>query len=79
MMPVGTAYVPAPQSTFKRVRVGADEVDYVAEDVTIRRFMPKPAPARVIGRFKEVHFGKDVTVRYFGLSAAPSLDLPVSK
>ena len=79
MTPVGTAYVPAPQSAFKRVRVGADEVDYVAEDVTIRRFMPKPAPARATGRFKEVHFGNDVTVRYFGLSAAPPLDLPVSK
>ena len=79
MAPVGTVYVPAPRAAFKRVRVGADEVDYVAEDVTIRRFTPKPAPTRVNGRYKEIHFGKDVTVRYFGLTAAPSLDLPVQK
>jgi len=79
MAAVGTVYVPASRSAFKRVRVGAEEVDYVAEDVTIRRFMPKPAPARVTGRYKEVQFGKDVTVRYFGLTAVPSSDLPVSK
>jgi hypothetical protein len=79
MMPVGAAYVPAAHSAFKRVRVGADEVDYVAEDVTVRRFASKPSPMRLSGRYKEVHFGKDVTVRYFGFSEAPSLDLPVSK
>lgn len=79
MAPGGMVYVPAPRPAFKQVRVGTDEVDYVAEDVTIRHFVPKPAATRVSGRYKEVHFGKDVTVRYFGFSDAPSLDLPVPK
>jgi hypothetical protein len=79
MTPVGTAYVPAPHFAFKRVRVGADEIDYVADDVTVRRFTPQPSPMRLSGRYKEVHIGKDVTVRYFGFSEAPSLDLPLSK
>jgi hypothetical protein len=79
-------------SAFKRVRVGPNEVDYVANDVTIRRFTQKRAPARVQGGYSQVNVGKDVTVRYFASkramatrteptsSAAPSqVNLPVSK
>jgi hypothetical protein len=52
-------------SAFKRVRVGENEVDYIAEDVTIRRFTPKPAPPQRRAAEKQVNFGEDVTVRYF--------------
>jgi hypothetical protein len=52
-------------SAFRRVRVGKNEVDYIAEDVVIRLFTPNPAPTRVPHLNKEVHFGQDVTVRYF--------------
>jgi hypothetical protein len=34
-------------SAFRRMRVGENEVDYVAEDVTIRLFTPRPTPTRV--------------------------------
>jgi hypothetical protein len=34
----------AARSAFKRIPVGENEVDYVAEDVTIRLFKPTPAP-----------------------------------
>lgn len=59
----------APVSRFRRVQVGQDEVDYVAEDVTIRYFTstsarPKPAGERL------VNFGEDVTVRYFDDNAS---------
>jgi hypothetical protein len=55
----------AARSAFKLVRVGQNEVDYVAEDVTIRRFTPKPRhPQMGVGE-KRVDFGEDVTVRYF--------------
>ena len=51
---------------FKLVRVGQNEVDYIAEDVTIRRFTPKTRhrPQMGVGE-KRVDFGDDVTVRYF--------------
>jgi len=52
-------------SAFKLVRVGQSEVDYIAEDVTIRRFTPKPAPPQMRVGEKRVDFGEDVTVRYF--------------
>jgi hypothetical protein len=66
-------------SAFKRVRVGQNEVDYIAEDVTIRRFTTKPAsPQRRAGE-RQVDFGEDVTVRYFASKppAAPAAP-PVS-
>jgi hypothetical protein len=72
-----------PGSAFKRVRVGPNEVDYIAEDVTIRHFTTRPALPRV--RYKEVHIGEDVTTRYFVSkpvsTVAQSLDrsFPVSK
>jgi hypothetical protein len=61
----GTADRNAAGSGFKRVRVGQNEVDYIAEDVTIRRFTPKPARPQMRVWEKQVNFGEDVTVRYF--------------
>jgi hypothetical protein len=57
-------------SAFKRVRIRPNEVDYLAEDVTIRTFSTRP---QIHDLEKEVRIGDDVTVRYF----APS-DVPVS-
>jgi len=51
--------------TFKRIVVGPNEIDYVAEDVTIRHFASKPAPPQPRTVEKELPIGKDVTVRYF--------------
>jgi hypothetical protein len=50
---------------FKRVRVGPGEVDYVSEDVTIRRFEARPVKAQMRSNAREVKFGDDVTLRYF--------------
>jgi eukaryotic-like serine/threonine-protein kinase len=54
----------------RRVQVGANEVDYIGEDVTVRYFTYPPAPQRkptADGRVanREVYIGDDVTVRYF--------------
>lgn len=61
----GTADTKPHGSAFKRVRVGPNEVDYIAEDVTIRHFTPKAATRRVWDGYKEVQIGEDVTVRDF--------------
>ena len=53
-----------PGSGFRRVRVGQNEVDYIAEDVTIRHFTNSARPQIAVGE-RRVNFGKDVTVRYF--------------
>jgi hypothetical protein len=91
---IGAAEEPkSPSSAFKRVRGGPNEIDYVAEDVTIRHFTAKPALLRVRVEHKEFHIGEDVTVRYFvsklaavsetrpASASAQSLDrsLPMSK
>jgi hypothetical protein len=55
----------AARSPFKRVRVGSNEVDYISEDVTIRRFMTKASPPHVRGANQQFNIGDDVTVRYF--------------
>jgi hypothetical protein len=48
------------------VRVGNNELDYVAQDVTVRDFTPKPPPRRVrVGENHVEYIRKDVTVRYF--------------
>lgn len=52
-------------SAFRRVRVGQNEVDYIAEDVTIRRFTPKHAQRQVLVDTRQVNIGNDVTVHYF--------------
>ena len=54
----------SPSSAFKRIRGGPNEIDYIAEDVTIRHFTTKPALPRVRDGYKEVDIGEDVTVRY---------------
>lgn len=57
-------------SAFKRVRVGPNEVDYVADDVTIRKFTPKTKAAQAPSAYKQVDIGNDVTVRYFPRKSA---------
>ena len=59
-------------SGFRRKRVGQNEVDYVAEDVTIRLFTPNAAPVRVPHVSRQVHIGRDVTVRYFEYEPVPA-------
>jgi hypothetical protein len=59
----GAEEAKSPSSAFKRVRVGPNEIDYIAEDVTMRHFTTKPALLRVRDGYKEVHIGEDVTVR----------------
>jgi hypothetical protein len=59
----------APSSAFRMVRVGPNEVDYIAEDVTIRQLTTKPA-LRVRDGYKQVQLGEDVTVRYFASKPA---------
>ena len=51
-------------SAFQRKRVGQNEVDYVANDVTIRLFAPGSAPMRVAHSSRPRHVG-NVTVRNF--------------
>jgi hypothetical protein len=64
------------RSAFKRVRIGPNEIDYIAEDVTIRRFTQEPAPLQMRPRNKQINIGKDVTVRYFEYK--PAAPAPVS-
>ncbi len=61
----GRAQAKATLSAFRRIRVGQNEVDYVAEDVTIRLFTAKPTPTRVPHLNRQRNIGGDVTVRYF--------------
>jgi GAF domain len=61
----GAADRKAAGSGFKRVLIGPNEVDYIADDVTIRHFTSKPARPQMRVGEKQVNFGKDVTVRYF--------------
>ena len=55
----------APNSAFRRVRIGPNEVDYIAGDVTIRYFKTVPARPQTLNSEKEEYFGDDVKVRYF--------------
>jgi hypothetical protein len=55
---------------FKRVRVGPTEVDYIADDVTIRTFVSRASKPQIRSAAQEVDFGDDVTVRYFVKSPA---------
>jgi hypothetical protein len=50
-------------SAFKRIRVGENEVDYVAEDVTIRISTPRPTPTRAPDLNRQLNVGEDVTAR----------------
>src|ERR1035438_3154242 len=54
------------RTALRRVRVGPNEVDYIAEDVTVRIFKDKPAAKRSRAPDSRIaHIGDDVTVRYF--------------
>jgi hypothetical protein len=66
-----------PLAGFKRIRIGPKEVDYLAEDVTIRRFATGSAGSLIRTREKNVDFGDDVTVRYFAYS--PSAGAQISR
>ena len=55
----------APSQAFRRVQFGPNEVDYVAEDVTVRHFINRPRATRTRSVWKQVAIGNDVTVRYF--------------
>jgi len=57
-------------SAFRRVRVGPNEIDYISEDVTIRRFTTATPKPQLRTGVKEVSFGDDVTVRYFASDSA---------
>lgn len=63
--PVAMERTRTARTTFRRVRVGENEVDYIAEGVTIRYFTPEPARQRAQGGNNQVDIGEDVTVRYF--------------
>ncbi|HKS72806.1 MAG TPA: hypothetical protein VJQ82_06375 [Terriglobales bacterium] len=54
---------------FRRVEVGPNEVDYVAEDVTVRIFSPPPK-LRSVQHGSHVEVGDDVTVHYFADNGA---------
>lgn len=80
--------VGAPSPAFRRMQMGPNEIDYVSDDVTVRHFTHTLARPRGQLAYKEVHFGADVTLRYFSSrgtvspQARPvSLDrsLPLSK
>jgi len=54
------------------VRVGNNELDYVAQDVTVRYFTPKPLPQPVQSRNNQVRYiSEDVTVRDFTSEPLP--------
>jgi hypothetical protein len=63
--PVPSKQSGSAKSTFKRVRVGKNEVDYVRDDVTLRYFTDTSAPRRPVGERKVGYIRDDVTVRYF--------------
>jgi hypothetical protein len=63
----------APTASFKRVWAGKDEVDYIADDVTIRHFRPLPMPKKNAIWSKQVNIGNDVTVRYFKAPQVPAV------
>lgn len=50
----------------RRVREGPNEVDYLGDDVTVRRFAERPSTKRSRQPNNRIaHIGDDVTVRYF--------------
>src|SRR5580704_14039595 len=73
-----TATIPAKgagpaRTAFKRVRVGPNEVDYLADDVTVRTFSDKVAVKRArVSEGRIAHIGNDVTVRYFTVPPTPT-------
>jgi len=74
--PSGATKCGFPNSSFRRVRFNENEVDYVADDVTIRYF-DRNAASRQLRVVTERNIGDDVTVRYFESKPAV-LSQPVS-
>jgi hypothetical protein len=66
----GTKYTNATRSQYKTVQVGPNEVDYLADDVTIRHFTKPVPPSRARSIYKQFDIGDDVTVRVFNHKAA---------
>src|SRR5215471_8160915 len=66
----------APSAAFRRVRIGPNEVDYIANDVTIRYFMESRTTPQ--GNVKLVNIGDDVTVRYFSSDSTVASQAPSS-
>ena len=61
------------RTTPEWVRLGNNELDYVAQDVTVRYFTAVPTARRArLGQANIKHIGKDVTVRYFAPNPALS-------
>ena len=74
--PSGATKSGFPNSSFRRVRFNENEVDYIADDVTIRYF-DRNAASRQLRVVTERNIGDDVTVRYFESKPAV-LSQPVS-
>jgi hypothetical protein len=55
----------SPNAAFRRVRIGPNEVDYIAEDVTVKHFTISHPRLQGQSRVRQVNIGDDVTVRYF--------------
>ena len=68
----------APSPAFKRLRIGPHEVDYIAENVTIRYSTNRPTIPKTRINANEVNMGDDVTVRYFAHKATVSQTRPAS-
>jgi len=68
---VGTKRTMTPSSGFRRVQVGPNEVDYIADDVTIRHFTNSPARPQTRITDRQVDLGDDVTIRYFSNKSTP--------
>ena len=68
----GTQHTNATRPRFTKVRVGPTEVDYITEDVTIRRFTRPVPPSRARSVYKQFDVGNDVTVRIFSHKAENS-------
>ena len=78
----GSEAAKASKPTFRRVRgrvrVGADEIDYIGDDVIVRHFVTKHATARGQSGYKQVNFGNDVTVRYFAAKSSAGISSPLA-
>jgi GAF domain len=72
-IPAATQSPKPSRSAFRRTRVGENEIDYIADDVTMRYFTQRPRTG-----YNQVELGRDVTVRYFASNPAGLAAQPVS-
>jgi putative methionine-R-sulfoxide reductase with GAF domain len=63
-----------PGRGFRKVKVAQNEVDYIAEDVTVRRFGPNSSSQGAWLQKQQFEIGDDVTVRYFEPGTTASKD-----